>query len=748
MEKHKAQIKKWSIAIVLMLCIAFFNQVVLEFDIRMTWIITSICATLFIGLGEKLICCELGRAQKDFHLIWGIITVSVITVALYFIEKGSFEIDEGYWAWILSFFWKKNYLKCIEYEIGTQFLGYYVLFLILYGRTVWNVAKHKINEWIPNFWCVIVGIGLVFYIKGGLNQQTRLTLIIAVGVLLIAYQGMKYISNRDQEYSYHLSAKYYLMIYGSCLVLIVGMGLVMPECQELFGARWIRRVVNEFSGHSNLRGKIPFQKHLDDDIELSEAILFKVKSSQSLYLREMAYKDYEDGVWSVADEEETEDYFIFKPQYLQAEYSQIQSLLDELNYQNSQNKSILPKYAEIANHETSVIHKKQYTIEQNPINRINYFTVNGVVNIKDEGTTNIYYYRNINNCYFYNDNLTEPSNYTVEYYDHTPKMGSREYMFLQETNGELWESIYNQIEENRQLYGYNLDDYPKLLLSYTPLVQYRNAKRNFLQIPENLKRPLTKFTKQLIKEQRSDWASAETICNFLKEKYTYSLHRKISEDKDPILNFLILEKEGICQEFATSMVLMCRSVGIPAKYVTGYLVTEKDNDTGEYIVREKDAHAFVEAYIAGYGWMTFDPTPISNTEENIEEEAEGWSRREQLEVVGVIGFLIGLFIISRGGLLYVQEILWKVAILFKKPSIQLERLMKETCDKLERSGYKRERYETLSAYAKRLDKSDIEIKEMVQYYEAYKYGNEPMSKQQVKKAYEEYIRLKEKLKDK
>ena len=63
------------------------------------------------------------------------------------------------------------------------------------------------------------------------------------------------------------------------------------------------------------------------------------------------------------------------------------------------------------------------------------------------------------------------------------------------------------------------------------------------------------------------------------------------------------------------MALLCRSIGIPARYVTGYLVTEKNSETGRYIVREKDAHAFVEVYIAGYGWMTFDPTPEVEADE-------------------------------------------------------------------------------------------------------------------------------------
>jgi len=57
---------------------------------------------------------------------------------------------------------------------------------------------------------------------------------------------------------------------------------------------------------------------------------------------------------------------------------------------------------------------------------------------------------------------------------------------------------------------------------------------------------------------------------------------------------------------------MLRSVGVPARYVTGFLPGEYNDVGGDYIIRGSDAHAWVEVYFSGYGWLTFDPTPPGN----------------------------------------------------------------------------------------------------------------------------------------
>jgi hypothetical protein len=91
--------------------------------------------------------------------------------------------------------------------------------------------------------------------------------------------------------------------------------------------------------------------------------------------------------------------------------------------------------------------------------------------------------------------------------------------------------------------------------------------------------------------------------------YTYTLDFVGRSPDNPIEDFLFRYHSGQCEYFASSMVLMLRSQGIPAHLVTGFLGGEYNPFEGYYIVRENNAHAWVEAYLPGEGWRTFDPTP-------------------------------------------------------------------------------------------------------------------------------------------
>lgn len=90
--------------------------------------------------------------------------------------------------------------------------------------------------------------------------------------------------------------------------------------------------------------------------------------------------------------------------------------------------------------------------------------------------------------------------------------------------------------------------------------------------------------------------------------YTYTTRLDRGGD-NPIENFLFNSKSGHCEYFASSMVLMLRSQGIAARLVTGYLGGEQNPFEGYFLVRQSNAHAWVEAYLPGQGWQIFDPTP-------------------------------------------------------------------------------------------------------------------------------------------
>ena len=102
---------------------------------------------------------------------------------------------------------------------------------------------------------------------------------------------------------------------------------------------------------------------------------------------------------------------------------------------------------------------------------------------------------------------------------------------------------------------------------------------------------------------------AASIEAHLKARYKYTLSPETASGKGALEDFLFYSKQGYCEHFATAMVMLLRASGIHSRLVTGFLEGEWNELGGYFIVRQQDAHSWVEAYIDGVGWMRFDPTP-------------------------------------------------------------------------------------------------------------------------------------------
>jgi hypothetical protein len=109
--------------------------------------------------------------------------------------------------------------------------------------------------------------------------------------------------------------------------------------------------------------------------------------------------------------------------------------------------------------------------------------------------------------------------------------------------------------------------------------------------------------------ERSPEAKARAIETYLKHSFQYTLELPQAETADPLANFLFQRKKGHCEYFASAMAVMLRTIGIPARVVTGFLGGMYNPISGWQLIRASDAHSWVEAYIPRLGWTTFDPTP-------------------------------------------------------------------------------------------------------------------------------------------
>jgi len=100
------------------------------------------------------------------------------------------------------------------------------------------------------------------------------------------------------------------------------------------------------------------------------------------------------------------------------------------------------------------------------------------------------------------------------------------------------------------------------------------------------------------------------VNNFFKNNFQYSLTRRRYLRRNYLEDFLFESRQGHCEFFATSTVLLLRTLGIPARYAVGYYIDEYSNLEGQYIGRSRDAHSWVLAYINN-NWQIVDTTPAT-----------------------------------------------------------------------------------------------------------------------------------------
>lgn len=113
----------------------------------------------------------------------------------------------------------------------------------------------------------------------------------------------------------------------------------------------------------------------------------------------------------------------------------------------------------------------------------------------------------------------------------------------------------------------------------------------------------------------TDAQKIAAVQNYFQDNYQYSLGYTPTRFQDPIIDFLVTKAAAHCEYFATSSVLLLRAAGVPARYVTGYVTSER-HPHGVWISRRKDAHAWAEAYdSARQQWVIVESTPSTGLPE-------------------------------------------------------------------------------------------------------------------------------------
>ena len=152
--------------------------------------------------------------------------------------------------------------------------------------------------------------------------------------------------------------------------------------------------------------------------------------------------------------------------------------------------------------------------------------------------------------------------------------------------------------------------------------RYDQAARDYLTVPQHMyaQKELQTIVAEATAGARTPYEQALGIQNYLRTHYAYSLDvSQPPEGVDFVAWFLIGERQGYCTYFATAMTMLCRIAGLPARYVTGYLAVP--DDSGVAVVTGRDAHAWTEVYLNGFGWLDFDATPRTDNDRSTDGDA-------------------------------------------------------------------------------------------------------------------------------
>ncbi len=172
----------------------------------------------------------------------------------------------------------------------------------------------------------------------------------------------------------------------------------------------------------------------------------------------------------------------------------------------------------------------------------------------------------------------------------------------------------------------------------------------FAQPPTTTQR-VKELAEQVTAGSASDFERVQALEGWMDANTEYSLDAPLApKGTDVVDEFLFVSQQGWCEQIASSLVVMARAAGVPARLATGFTPGDWDATTGRFVVRERDAHAWAEVWFPTTGWVAFDPTadvPLAGTQ----EATPGANARDWREVTGPLLLALGVVVLAAGPVL-------------------------------------------------------------------------------------------------
>ncbi|MBM7582266.1 transglutaminase-like putative cysteine protease [Caldicoprobacter guelmensis] len=311
-------------------------------------------------------------------------------------------------------------------------------------------------------------------------------------------------------------------------------------------------------------------------------------------------------------------------------------------------------------------------------------------------------------------------------------------------------------------------------------------QQHYMSIPDSIPPRVTELAYSITRGIKTPLEKALALQAYLQQNYDYTLQPPYTPPGVDFVDYFLFElKRGYCTYFATAMAVMSRIVGLPTRYVEGFKMPSHPYRENTYEVKKLNGHAWVEIYFPKVGWLTFDPTPQAQGQQNLVEQGSElypgyygdeyypWMQDEQMKdyqpevSVDTGGFsnsaspnriplfvliiLMALILIIAGmaGLKVWDVVRWKK--IKKLPSDeQLAYCYQQILWLLTLYGFPMHQGETPYCYARRVDtwltNSAGSMMEICQLVVKNRFGNQQLSKAEIQKILRFYHNLEDNIK--
>lgn len=131
----------------------------------------------------------------------------------------------------------------------------------------------------------------------------------------------------------------------------------------------------------------------------------------------------------------------------------------------------------------------------------------------------------------------------------------------------------------------------------------------YLQLPDTVTDRTRALAAEVTQAAQTPYDRAKAIESFLRNTIEYTEDVEFPPSDRDVVDFVLFDtRKGYCEYYASAFIVMARSVNLPTRMVTGFFPADRDDDAGGFLYRERNAHAWPEVYLEGFGWVPFEPT--------------------------------------------------------------------------------------------------------------------------------------------